>query len=323
MAFLQIDGLTIPVDTKSPRKRYEEIGAFSRSVSGSGIFGIRSAKRSWDVSTTPMSRDDAEALAALLSGRGLYFSFLASNPNATNGYVPPASHGLVYTGISTPRGAMIIQTTAGDIQIVDATHNPFSGYANAWSINFWLYRNSATDEYVFDSSSGVFFYINAAGAVNFGITGAICGTTLALTTWYAVTGLMIYNGDGTVRAELWVNGALAASATSTAWSIAFPSLDALTSFYLGSNNSGTSNFAGLILQPIFVPGRLTQRWISAIYNATTHLGVILGDWPQHRVTGTMVGNGVLNAFVRNISAEPVDSPGLVAAERLTFTISEA
>jgi hypothetical protein len=95
MSYLEIDGLTIPVATSSPRLTFDEIGGFSRSVSGVGILSRQATKRSWDIETLPMSEAMASAIEAILSSNGYLWNF-NDDAYASNGYTPTTIDNLEY-----------------------------------------------------------------------------------------------------------------------------------------------------------------------------------------------------------------------------------
>lgn len=87
MAYLQVDGFTIPVATAYPKQSFDEIGGFARASSGAGVLSRRKVKRTWDIETTPMSEAQASAFEAILLASGLLFQF-DDNAFASNGYTP-------------------------------------------------------------------------------------------------------------------------------------------------------------------------------------------------------------------------------------------
>lgn len=95
MSFLGIDGLTIPVATSSPRLSFDEIGGFSRAVSGAGVLSRQTTKRSWEIETTPMSEAMVSAIETILLAKGLLFQF-RGHANASNGYAPATADDLSY-----------------------------------------------------------------------------------------------------------------------------------------------------------------------------------------------------------------------------------
>lgn len=87
MSFLEIDGLTIPVATSSPRLSFDEIGGFARAVSGAGILSRQAVKRAWEIETTPMSEAMATAMESILLAKGYLWKFRGDS-YASNGFVP-------------------------------------------------------------------------------------------------------------------------------------------------------------------------------------------------------------------------------------------
>jgi len=73
MAFLQINGYTVPV--KSCEEQREEIGYRDRAFSGVPVSDIRTIKRVWNCTTKPMLQRDADNLARVISGDGDRYGF--------------------------------------------------------------------------------------------------------------------------------------------------------------------------------------------------------------------------------------------------------
>jgi hypothetical protein len=95
MSYLEIDGLTIPVATSSPRLTFDEIGGFARAVSGVGILSRQGTKRSWNIETSPMSEAMASAIETVLSAKGYLWHF-SDDAYASNGYTPTTIDNLEY-----------------------------------------------------------------------------------------------------------------------------------------------------------------------------------------------------------------------------------
>lgn len=73
MAFLQLNNITIPV--QSMRQSTEEIGERQRSFSGKYGRDVRARKRSWEVTTTLLTRTEAAAIKGLVEGLGDQWRF--------------------------------------------------------------------------------------------------------------------------------------------------------------------------------------------------------------------------------------------------------
>lgn len=75
MAFLTINGMTLPVSKGSVSVSDEEIGERGRAFDGTPYESLRSVKRSWTFKTTPLSQADAAAWRAVIRGVGGSWSF--------------------------------------------------------------------------------------------------------------------------------------------------------------------------------------------------------------------------------------------------------
>lgn len=71
--FLTLNGVRVPVATW--QRDFEAVGDAGRAFSGAYRSSRRALKRVWSIETAPLSRADAEALAAILQGRGDAWTF--------------------------------------------------------------------------------------------------------------------------------------------------------------------------------------------------------------------------------------------------------
>lgn len=119
MAFLRINGLTVPVT--SCEETQLEIGSRGRSFGGSPLTDRRAVKREWTVTAKPQREADALALIGLVQGRGQYFP-LTSDLYSTKG--------LAISG-ATDSGLV---TAAGRLGVTDDAYAAFSG-TNLLTVN--------------------------------------------------------------------------------------------------------------------------------------------------------------------------------------------
>jgi hypothetical protein len=206
----------------------------------------------------------------------------------------------------------------GELALVDATRSFLSADAwdRAWSINLWartLPAPGATAVLLYatplmDGASSLTLKWTAAGAF---VATLASGLSVTLSTWqffyapwwHMLTLVAYVNDDGSWTITLYADGIFAASSTLTDGQT-FPGLCSLTNLHVGSQAAGVSPFPNPIDSLLFVPCRLTQRWISALYNSGA--GAVFGAWPRHRVTGDVIGGrAALDMFAQVKSLEPV------------------
>ena len=70
MTFCTIDGITLTVDSSTPKLAVEEVGQRGRAFDGTAQVGVRVVKRGWDLLLNPLNEADAIALMHLLLGKG-------------------------------------------------------------------------------------------------------------------------------------------------------------------------------------------------------------------------------------------------------------
>lgn len=107
MVYLAINGVTMPTDGSG---EYDplEVGVRQRALDGSYLNDTRAYKRPWKFRTKPMTELQAEALQALIQGRGFYF------PYDSDGYATNGLGGTVGTGITYRQAAGLDAALAYD-----------------------------------------------------------------------------------------------------------------------------------------------------------------------------------------------------------------
>ncbi len=73
MAFLELDGITVPVSVA--RQITDEIGDRGRAHSGKYATAIRTQKRQWEMTTPPLTPSDYEIVRGLVLGTGQYWPY--------------------------------------------------------------------------------------------------------------------------------------------------------------------------------------------------------------------------------------------------------
>lgn len=300
MAFLIVDGITVPVATRTADRKIVAVGGVGRSFSGKSQLSIRSYKTEISGETTPMTEADAEALKTLLLGNGVLFCF-SDSPYSSAGYVPVTATGLTYSstvpfGSAFSNKSLDVATSSGRLQLASATRNPFgAGWSNAWSLNVWA---SAADGYLYYVAATN--YLSVSGTTVTWVTpqgGTLTGTRVtAGSVWSMLTVQQRRTSAGACISELWIDGALAATLTASATVPFDPG--AATSFDLGSDG-GANRFAGLIESVMFVPCRLTSAWLVKMFNARA--GALSGAWPRHLISGDVITDRA--PFEAHIQAE--------------------
>jgi hypothetical protein len=112
MPFLQINGITVPVAEWSRSQR--PIGDSGRAFSGQQRSTRRALKRSWRITTTPLTRVTAEALLALLQGQGDAWAF-DSDLYSAKGNAMSSGTGIAVSAIQSKYGASSLALTGDGV----------------------------------------------------------------------------------------------------------------------------------------------------------------------------------------------------------------
>ena len=86
MAFLTINGWEIPV--KEIKETSEMLGTYKRVFSGSMRSMVNAVKRRWNVTTNPLTLEEAEALKGYLKGEGVHWNFEDNTLTSDKGHIP-------------------------------------------------------------------------------------------------------------------------------------------------------------------------------------------------------------------------------------------
>jgi hypothetical protein len=317
MPFLVLDGVTIPVVVDSPQISIENIGDEKRAISGNLLLTRRDQKRKWDVRTTPMSVADAEALAGWV-GRCIRPNLTASPYATTSGYLPVIATGINQDAASSPTGEaaqyLNYSPTSGEISLVSATASPFYHYDDAWSLGIWIKGGvtASHNGHVFHVGSK-YLYVPETGVVTWS-SPAMTGCDLDDGFWHHIVIAAYRDSSNVEHYSMYCDGALAASATATS---GWVSLEDTTIIQIASydvlGNSNTYTYPGYIYQPIFVSAAMIADQVLPLYNGRN--GIVLGDWPLRRITGSMVQNRLVICRASLDSFDPIDyvSGGSVVA----------
>ncbi len=177
MSYLTINGYALPVADGSVRGETEIIGQDERAFSGALLSDIRSYKRSWRVVTTPRLYAEAEAIHALLLGRGHAWDF--EEAGGTNwGY---SSKGRTFTSQSGASrvtadphfGSANLELSAGSSSVEWALDLP-----STWTAMVWRDTGSGWAHYI-ETSDGD-YYLDGVASIQEG--------------WFSVSG-----GDFTLQ----------------------------------------------------------------------------------------------------------------------------
>lgn len=157
-SFLSINNLDVPV--MSCTKRTVEVGA-GRRYAGTWREQRRAIKREWDIETTLLAEDDAEALSHWLLGRGHHWSF-DTNAFSDDGRGPVAGYTsslAIVTGttkFSEPLTSFMFVGSGGQYVEFSVTRSgpDLSFTISRWVYNFFDLTSWAHHVYRYDAVAG-------------------------------------------------------------------------------------------------------------------------------------------------------------------------
>ena len=285
MAYLTLNGITIPVAIESPTLAYNDIGTRGRGFSGQPYSNIQKRKRNWTFETTPLTEMEALAFEGVINGTGDFWSFDSDTSS---------SKGLVDTS-SAPASVSASSPLFGDKSLITSTSTStrytagmFSGWLDM-TINFWTNRASGAassnleaafigHEYHASNVVGTSYILVGSGANNFKWTTSITGTTTEHTmdltsntfdgNLHMWTFVLRKNlGAGEYNKQAYLDGVSIGSATT----VNLPTPENWYNFSIGSSDDSGSGddyryFNGRLDNFLVVPYAATSDVISGWYS---------------------------------------------------------
>jgi hypothetical protein len=217
----------------------------------------------------------------------------------------------------------------GRLNLCSASKNPFSGYSDTWSINFWV------SGYLFDTVTPYLLYWDASNYLQLNgvdLKWLIGGKSHDSGSFFSagngawrMVSLVLYRAaDGTATTELWVDGVLAES-NAHGINASLLDLSIVTQFDVGSDGTSAGIARAMFDSLLVVPYRLTSTWIGRLWNSGA--GAYAGAWPKHRVTGDIIGGRSAVDCVAEVTgadAMPYATGGAMVngAVSVSFTLHE-
>lgn len=148
-AFLRLNGITVPVFHQNANAAKTPIGAFRRSVNGTGTVPRRTRKGVWKFDTTPKSAAEALAFRELVAGSGQVLSFDAQTYYTSTGQAPNSvAVGWSFTTTGPKYGAACAQWTTGNALWA------FFDASSPWTLAWWLDQSAAGWHHYMQNSAG-------------------------------------------------------------------------------------------------------------------------------------------------------------------------
>lgn len=245
-AFLKINGLEIPVARCSQSKR--EVGG-GRRWSGNWRDERRGRKRVWELETSPLSEDNAEALEHWLLGRGQHWSFDV-NTYSDGGVGPVVGY---TSALAITTGTTKFSEPLTSFLYVGATGQTVSfaisldGPDLSYTVSRWVWNSG-------DAGYGLWrHYVDRYDAVSATLTKYLDGATMP----GGIGNYTVTSSGGT-----------------------------LTYTQRALRNDNVTNAGGYIEDLVMVPYLMTTDMIAALYAAPATLP--FGRSPMVRITGDIL-----------------------------------
>lgn len=186
MAFLTVNGYTIPIAEASPKGTTREIGTASTGLLGSTLKDNRGELRAWTVTTVPDTEESIDALRRLLVGRGYVWHF--DDLGGTDPWQWSAN-GLgsyVGSGVSQLAGSAHFGDYGIELTATTGTASFATDLPSTWTAMCWVNTGSGFYHYA-ETSDGLYFVNGVAAAQESWFDVSISGNfTLQNTTGGAV-----------------------------------------------------------------------------------------------------------------------------------------
>lgn len=332
MAFLRINGHTVPVEVDSASMELVEVGNSSKSYDGTTINLRRRLKRKLSFNTPPLSEADAIALQGLVRGQGEYWSFDAAStgeylyssrglgPTTSTSNAQESTH--VKFNKSLDAGTHLVYPSSVVTGLTDITINVWvsdasSGMGNIFfadqgSNTIKLERGDGIDSIIFTTS-------NSAGSHSLTKTTVWTGVS----NFHMFTAVLRTNPEtGDNCKELYYNSSLVASESNTT-TCRIPDLSS-SSFVVAVGNDGASGSqftGGYIDELMVVPYAATSDIVSAWYG----MGKAMSSLPKVYVDGDIIPDDALSSlFVGRVDSSQylMSAGGKNNKRKLDITLEE-
>lgn len=314
MAFLRLNGVTIPVSDKRGSSRIQERSARTRSHAGDYRTNVITENRKYEFSTQPLTEMEALAFEGLINGDGDILTF--DDTIATSKGIVPALvlgatadvsfHSTVPTGFSGKSGRVDDEGELYDLGIGSVKPN------QDLTINLWT-NPSATDPgytaYMFNFSDGAATHKNSArayrstnGKLNFKVSASDASSSTDKTSHLSIadpfdgnfkmlTFVVRRNAEsGEYNQYMYVNAALQAFATTDHT----PTPSAWNEWCIGSDGTTGQDWAQMMDDFQILPYAATSALITGWYN----FGQNVGLHPKLKMDGDVTRESIVNVIGR-------------------------
>ena len=329
MAFLRINGHTVPVEVDSASMQLVEVGNSSKSYDGTTINLRRRLKRKLSFKTPPLSEADAIALQGLVRGQGEYWSFDAASTGeylySSRGVGTQASSGNAqhttnkYGGFSLDPGTTLTYPEEVMKGLTDFT-------INAWVSD--LSSNPGTEDRILLSAGTVSLSrSSAANDLKFSTIDSGTHTLTKSSAWDGISNFKMITAvirgnpeTGENAKELYYNGSSAASESSTS-TAQIPDMSTVNEVSVGNDGGDQQVWTGLVDDLLIVPYAATSDIVSAWYG----MGKAMSPLPKVYVDGDIIPDDALSSlFVGRVDSSQylMSAGGKNNKRKLDITLEE-
>lgn len=325
MAFLRLNGVTIPVSHKRGSSTIQERSMRTRSHAGDYRTDVITENRKYEFSTPPLTEMEALAFEGLINGDGDILTF--DDTIATSKGIVPALvlgvtadvsfHSTVPTGFSGKSGRVDDEGELYDLGIGSVKAN------QDLTINLWT-NPSATNPgytaYMFNFSDGAATHKNSArayrstnGNLNFKVSASDASSSTDKTSHLSIadpfdgnfkmlTFVVRRNAEsGEYNQYMYVNAVLQAFAT-TAHT---PTPSAWNEWCIGSDGTTGQDWAQMMDDFQILPYAATSALITGWYN----FGQNVGLHPKLKMDGDVTRDSIVNVIGRVTDREFLHASG--------------
>ena len=333
MAFLRLNGVTVPITVDNASRNILERTSRTRTINGGYIVDTVYSKRTYNFTTTPLTEMEALAFEGLINGDGDILTFddiTATSKGSDASGTPSVTYSTtVPTGFTGKSATVTNGGESYDLGIGSVKAN------QDLTINLWT-NPSATDpgslQYIFNFSDGVATYKNTAnayrttdGKLNFNVSASDASSDTNKTSHLEIadpfdgnfkmlTFVVRRNAEsGEYNQYMYVNAVLQAFAT-TAHT---PTPSAWNEWVIASGGSNGEDWNNKMDDFQILPYAATSSLITGWYN----FGQNVGQHPILKMDGDLTRDTIVN--VRgNVVERKLTHLGGRVKQTLTFDLTE-
>lgn len=327
MPALTLNGITIPIARDSGQLSWNVVQDEVTTYDGTLRRTVRSRKRKWEFKTTPQTQSLSNFYRRLMNGEGHYWSYDSSRYSSKG--MGPTSETLASNAVFAKYGANSMYLSSPNGAILYPT-----AYGTSWTAIFWKYSVAGTwQQWILINNAGSkSVYVNGVvstldpaywfpthnatdGNLNFIAPQASAGV------WTASTAISLGTRRTPTSGALFAVFYASVGGTTAAAEPTWPMTEGATVV------DGTVTWRNIGRRDLhiddltFLPYAIPTTWVTPLY--TEHNIRALSALPLLNANGTMIQSGPITVMASPGDADIMPYAGNLAAERLSFTLSES